>query len=297
MAITVPARAGDPARPPATGEGLEASLRILSDRAKPGLRILLSGPDPSQPAWGHLFVREDWLASAAYLAGLDTIQSQLGEPIPIRVEVDIDDRFGPRLIVTASDWPTQAQVAADARLQQELEHQGRWRRGSAPGRMRQLFAVVPRNGGPRWEALAPGLRDKHESRIISLVTRETDLNDPSAICDALQDAADFALWAGSDATLIVTGDRRIGSRVFSDRAVVEAACAVGTPLLTLAGSVPTPIDALAWRSSPIPGVVEAAVAEILRHELEHADRPRLDRIAAALVRARPADDATADAPF
>jgi len=297
MTTTVPAGAQDHARPPASGEGLEAMLQVLPDRTKPGIRALLSGPDPSQPSWGHVFVREDWLASAARLFGLAPMRSRPDEPIPIRVEVEYDAQLGPRLVVSASDWPTPAQAAADAQLQQDLERQGRWRRGGMPDKLRQLFAIVPRGGGPRWDALAPGLTERHERRITHLAVREVDLDDADALREALRDAADFVHWAGADAVLIVTGDRRIGSRTFSDPRVVEAACAVGAPLLTLAGPVPTPVDALAWRSSPIPGVVEAAIAEILRSELDHADRPRLDRIAAALVRGRPDDDPIADAPF
>ncbi len=47
MTNTVPAGAHDPARPPASQEGLEALLEILPHRHKPGLRAALSGPDPS----------------------------------------------------------------------------------------------------------------------------------------------------------------------------------------------------------------------------------------------------------
>ena len=297
MTITVSADGQDPARPPATGSGLEASLRILSDRTKPGLRALLAGPDPSQPSWGHVFLRKDWLASFAKLFDLPPVQGGPGEQIPIRLEVEDDARLGRRLVISMSDWPTPTQAAADAQLRQELEHQGLWRRGGRPDRLRQLVAIIPRGGGPRWDALAPGLQARHDGRITHLAEREVDLDDADAVIGALHDAKDFIHWGGADAVLIVTGDRRIGSRTFSDRRVVEAACAIGAPLLTLAGPVLTPVDLLAWRSSPIPGAIEATIAEILRHELEHADRPRLDRIAAALVRARPADDATADAPF
>ena len=297
MSIIVPVGAYDPARPPSSAEGREALLRILPDRAKPGLRILLSGVDPGAPSWGHVFLREDWLASLGCLLDLAPINNRLSEPVPIRIEIDNDARLGPRLIVSASDWPTPDQAAADLQLQQELERQGLWRRGGMPGKLRQLVAVVPRGGGPRWEALAPGLKTRHQTRITHLTEREVDLDDPDAVRDALRDAADYVHWAGADAVLIVTGDRRIGSRTFSDRRVVEAACAIGAPLLTLAGPVPTPIDRLAWRSSPIPGVVESAITEILRGELERADRHRLDRIAAAMVQGRPDDDATADAPF
>lgn len=289
--------AQDPARPPASGEGQVALLHILPDRAKPGIRALLSGLDARAPSWGHVFLQEDWLTSVARLLDLTPINNRPGEPVPIRLEIDYDARLGPRLVVSLSDWPTPAQAAADAQLQQELERQDLWRRGGMPDKLRQLVAIVPRGGGPRWEALAPGLMTRHQSRITHLAEREVDLDDPDAVCDALRDAADFVHWAGADAVLIVTGDRRIGSRIFSDRQVVEAACAIGAPLLTLAGPVPTPIDRLAWRSSPIPGVVESAIMEILRGELERADRPRLDRIAAAIVQGRPDDDATADAPF
>lgn len=297
MIITVPASGQDPARPQATGEGLEALLRILPDRTKPGLRALLAGPDPGQPSWGHVFLREDWLTSVAQMFGLAPVRGGQGEPIPIRLEVEADARLGSRLVISRSDWPTPAQAAADARLQQELEHQGLWRRGSRPDRLRQLVAVVPRGGGPRWEALAPGLLARHEGWITHLAERHADLDDADAVIAALGDAADFVHWGGADAVLVVTGDRRVGSRTFSDRRVLEAACAIGAPLLTLAGPVPTPVDRLAWHSSPIPGAIEATITEILRDELERADRPRLERIAAALIRARPEGDATADAPF
>jgi len=43
----VPTGAQDPARPPSSGEGLEALLQIMPDRAKPGIRALLSGVDPA----------------------------------------------------------------------------------------------------------------------------------------------------------------------------------------------------------------------------------------------------------
>lgn len=297
MTIIVSSDGQDPARPPATEAGLEASLRILSNRTKPGLRAVLAGPDLGQPIWGHVFLREDWLTSVTRLFDLRPVRGGSDEPIPIRLEVEDDARLGPRLVISMSDWPTPAQAAADAQLRQELERQGLWRRGGKPNRLRQLVAVIPRGGGPRWDTLAPGLTARHEGRITHLAEREVDLDDPDAVIGALHDAKDFIHWGGADAVLIVTGDRRIGSRTFSDRRVVEAACAIGAPLLTLAGPVLTPVDLLAWRSSPSPGAIEATIAEILRHELEHADRPRLDRIAAALVRARPADDATADAPF
>lgn len=297
MSIIVPVGAHDPARPPSSAEGRVALLRILPDRAKPGLRILLSGVDPGAPSWGHVFLREDWLTSLRCLLDLAPINNRPGEPVPIRIEIDNDARLGPRLIVSASDWPTPDQAAADLQLQQELERHGLWRRGGMPGKLRQLVAVVPRGGRPRWEALAPGLKARHQSRITHLTERKVDLDDPDAVHDALRDAADYVHWAGADAVLIVTGDRRIGSRTFSEQRVVEAACTIGAPLLTLAGPVPTPIDRLAWRSSPIPGVVESAITEILRGELERADRHRLDRIAAAMVQGRPDDDATADAPF
>ena len=163
--------------------------------------------------------------------------------------------------------------------------------------LRQLVAVVPQGGGPRWDALAPGLQARHEGRITHLAEREVDLDDADAVIAALGDAADFVHWGGADAVLVVTGDRRIGSRTFSDRRVVEAAYAIGAPLLTLAGPVPTLVDRLAWHSSPIPGAIENTIAGILRGELERADRPRLDRIAAALIQDRPQGDATADAPF
>ncbi len=97
---------------------------------------------------------------------------------------------------------------------------------------------------------------KHATRAaspISLSARGRSRRS-DAVRDTLRDAADYVHWAGADAVLIVTGDRRIGSRTFSDRRVVEAACAIGAPLLTLAGPVPTPIDRLAWRSSPIPAL-------------------------------------------
>lgn len=297
MTITVPADGQDPARSPATGAGLEASLRILSDRTKPGLRALLAGSDSGQASWGHVFLREDWLASFARLFDLPPVQGGPGEQIPIRLEVEDDARLGRRLVISMSDWPTPAQAAADARLRQNLESQGLWRRGRRPNRLRQLVAVVPRGGGPRSDALAPGLQARHVGRITHLAQREVDLDDADAVIAALGDAADFVHWGGADAVLVVTGDRRIGSRTFSDRRVVEAACAIGAPLLTLAGPVPTPVDRLAWHSSPIPGAIEATIVKLLRAELEQADRPRLERIAAALIRTRPEGDATADAPF
>ena len=90
MTITVSADGQDPARPPANGAGLEASLRILSDRAKPGLRALLAGSDSGQPSWGHVFLREDLLASFARLFDLLPVQGGPGEPIPIHLEVEDD---------------------------------------------------------------------------------------------------------------------------------------------------------------------------------------------------------------
>lgn len=300
MNTTVPAGAQDPARPPAPHEGLEALLEILPHRYKPGLRALLSGPDPSRPTYGHLFVREDWLASALGLIGLSPSWIRPGEPIPIRFEVEHDARLGPRLLISACDRPTPAQEAADAELQHKLEQQGRWRRGRDPDKLRQLFALVPEGGGPRWDALAPALLGLDENRIVSLAVRPVDLDDADAVHEALRDAADFVHWTGADAVLVVTGDRRIGSRVFSDPRVVEAACDLNAPLLTLAGPVLTLVDALAWRSSPIPSAVQNIIEEVLRGELARADRPRLDRMEETLTRPRTALDGEAwpsDAPF
>lgn len=300
MNTTVPASAQAPARPPASDEGLEALLEILPHRYKPGLRALLSGSDPSRPNYGHVFVREEWLASALGLIGLGPSWIRPGEPIPIRFEVEHDARLGPRLVISASDWPTPAQAAADAQLRRTLEEQGRWRPARAPDKLRQLFALVPEHDGPRWAALALQLQNLDECRIVSLAVRPVDLDDADAVHEALRDAAEFVHWTGADMVLTVTGDRRIGSRVFSEPRVVEAACAVGAPLLTLAGPVPTPIDDLAWRSSPIPGAVQAVIEEVLRGELARADRPRLDRIEEVLTRPRTALDGEAwpsDAPF
>jgi hypothetical protein len=70
MNITVPAGAQDPARPSASQDGLEALLRVLPHRYKPGLRALLTGPEPGGPALGHVYVGDEWLASALGLLGL-----------------------------------------------------------------------------------------------------------------------------------------------------------------------------------------------------------------------------------
>lgn len=298
MTTTVPTGAQDPARPPASEAGLEALLEILPHRYKPGLRAVLSGPDPSRPAYGHVFVRQDWLASALGLIGLGPSWIRPGQPIPIRFEVEHDARLGPRLLISACDRPTPAQEAADAELQHKLEQQGRWRRGRDPDKLRQLFALVPEGGGPGWDALAPALMELDERRIVHLAQREVDLDDADAVHEALRDAADFVHWTGTDMVLVVTGDRRIGSRVYSDPRVVEAACEVGASLVTLAGPVSTPVDALAWRSSPVPCAVQAVIEEILRGELVRADRPRLDRIEEMLTRPQTAPDARpSDAPF
>ncbi|KIU26970.1 hypothetical protein SR39_31115 [Methylobacterium radiotolerans] len=300
MTITVPAGAQDPACPPASQEGLEALLEVLPHRYKPGVRALLTGPDSSRPTWGHVYLHQDWLASAAALLGLGPSWIRPGESIPIRFEVEYDARLGLRLVVSASDWPTPAQVAADAELRRSLEEQGRWRQGRAPERLRQLFALVPENEGPRWAALALQLQNLDECRIVSLAVRPVDLDDADAVRVAFHDAAEFVHWTGADAVLVVTGDRRVGSRVFSAPHVVEAACAVGAPLVTLAGPVPTLVDALAWRSSPIPGAVQAAIEDVLRGELTRADRARLDRIEEVLTRPRTAPGSEAwpsDAPF
>ncbi len=299
MTITVPAGAQDPARPPAQQEGLEALLRILPHRYKPGVRALITGPDPSRSAWGHIYLREEQLASVAALLGLGRSWPRPGEPVPIRFEVEHDTRLGPRLVISASDWPTPAQAAADAALRRHLEEQGLWRPTRAPDKLRQLFALVPKGGGRRWEALAPGLLELNEARVVHLAEREVDLDDPDAVHEALRDIADYVHWTGADAVLIVTGDRRVGSRVFSEPRVVEAACDLGATLLTLAGPVSTPIDDLAWHSSPIPGAVQAAVERILHGELERADRPRLGRIDELLIRSRtpPGDGWASDAPF
>lgn len=299
MTITVPAGAQDPARPPASQEGLEALLRILPHRYKPGVRALLTGPEPGGPAWGHVYARDEWLASALSLLGLGPNWIQ-GEPIPIRFEVEYDARLGPRLVVTASDWPTPAQAAADAELRRTLEEQGRWRQSRAPERLRQLFALVPEDEGPRWAALALQLQNLDECRIVSLAVRPVDLDDADAVHEALRDAAEFIQWTGADAVLVVTGDRRTGGRAFSDPRVVEAACDLGGALITLAGPVPTPVDTLAWRSSPIPGAVQAAIEEVLRGELARAERARLDRIDELLNSPRISPDGDAwpsDAPF
>lgn len=299
MTITVPTGAQDPACPPASQEGLEALLEVLPHRYKPGVRALLTGPDSSRPTWGHVYLHQDWLASAAALVGLGPSWIRPGEPIPIRFEVEYDARLGPRLVVSASDWPTPAQAAADAELRQHLEEQGRWRRARAPDKLRQLFAIVPEGGGPRWEALALQLQDLDERRIVHLAVREVDLDDADAVHEALRDGAEFVHWTGADMVLIVTGDRPIGARTFSDPRVVEAVLDLGAPLLTLAGPVPTPVDDLTWHSSPIPGAVQAAIERILRGELERADRPRLDRIDELLIRSRipPGDGWPSDAPF
>lgn len=300
MNTTVPAGAQACACPPASHEELVVLLELLPHRYKPGIRALLSGPDPSQPSWGHVYIREDWLASVLGLFGMSPSWIRPSEPVLIRIGVEYDARLGPRLVISACDRPTPAQEVADAELQHTLEQQGRWRRGRDPDKVRQLFALVPEGGGPRWDALAPRLLELDERRIVSLSVRPVDLDDADAVHEALRDAADFVHWTGADMVLVVTGDRRVGSRVFSDPRVVEAACDVGATLMTLAGPVSTPVDALAWRSSPIPGAIEAAIEEVLRGELARADRPRLDRIAEALTRPHTApgeDTWSSDAPF
>lgn len=259
---------------------------------------MLSGPEPGGPAWGHVYVQEDWLASVLGLFGMGPSWFRPGEPVPIRIGLEHDARFGPRLVIAASDQPTPTQIAADAELRRTLEEQGRWRPARAPDKLRQLFALVPKGGGPRWEAIAPELLELDERRIVHLAEREVDFDDLADVVAAMRDAADFVHWTGADAVLVVTGDRRIGSRTFSDPQVVEAACDLGAPLLTLAGPVPTPVDALAWRSSPVPSAIEAAIEEVLRGELEKADRARLDRIEEALTRPHTAPGAwPSDAPF
>lgn len=300
MNTTVPAAgAQDPARPPSSQEGLEALLQVLPHRYKPGVRALLTGPEPGGPAWSHVYVRDERLASALSLLGLGPSWMQPGEPIPIRFDLEYDARLGTRLIVSASDWPTPAQAGADAELRRTLEEQGRWRQSRAPERLRQLFALVPENDGPRWAALAQQLQNLDECRIVSLAVRPVDLDDADAVHEALRDAAEFVHWTGADAVLVVTGDRRTGGRTFSDPRVVEAACDLGAPLITLAGPVPTPVDALAWRSSPIPCAVQAAIEEILRGELARADRARLNRIEEVLTRPRTdsGDAWPSEAPF
>jgi hypothetical protein len=279
MTNTVPAGAHDPACPPAPHEGLEALLEILPHRYKSGVRALLSGPGPDRPSWGHVYVQEESLASVLATIGMGPSWFRPGEPIPIRIGFDYDAQRGPHLVVSASAWPTAAQAAADAELRQSLERQGRWRPSRAPDTLRQLQVLVPEAGGPRWEALAPGLLELHERRIVHLAERPVDFEDVDAVHEALREAGKFAHFAGLDAVLIVTGDRRMGCRAFSDPRVVEASCDLGAPLLTLAGPAPTLVDALAWRSSPVAGAVLAAVEAILRSELARADRPRLDRIA------------------
>ena len=127
-----------------------------------------------------------------------------------------------------------------------------------------------------------------------------DFDDADAVHHALREAAKFSQFAGLDAVLIVTGDRRCGCRIFSDPRVVEAVCDLGAACVTLAGTAPTLVDALAWRSSPVPGAVLAAIEAILRDELARADRPRLDRLAewSAGPSAPPGDEAwPTDPPF
>ncbi|MEL6065228.1 MULTISPECIES: hypothetical protein [unclassified Methylobacterium] len=299
MNTDVPTGAQACACPPASHEERVVLLEVLPHRYKPGLRALLSAPEPGQPGLGHIFLREDWLASVAGLLGMGPSWTRPGEPIPIRVGAEYDDRLGPRIVIAASDRPTPAQAAADAELRRALEEQGRWRRARAPDKIRQLFAIVPEGGGPRWEALALQLQDLDERRIVHLAVRPVNLDDPDAVHEALRDAGEYVHWTGADAVLIVTGDRHVGSRVFSEPRVVEAACDLGAALLTLAGPVSTPIDDLAWHSSPVPGAVQAAIERILRGELEKADRPRLDRIEELLIRSRipPGDGWPSDAPF
>ena len=300
MNTDVPTGAQACACPPASHEERVVLLEVLPHRYKPGLRALLSAPEPGQPGLGHIFLREEWLASVAGLLGMGPSWTRPGGPIPIRIGVEYDDRLGPRIVIAASDRPTPAQTAADAELRRALEEQGLWRRARAPDKIRQLFALVPKGGGLRWEALAPGLLELNEARIVHLTEREVDLDDPDAVHEALRDAAEYVHWTGADAVLIVTGDRHVGSRVFSEPRVVEAACGLGAALLTLAGPVSTPVDDLAWHASPVPGAVQAAIDGILRRELERADRPRLDRIDELLVRSRipPGDQGwPSDAPF
>lgn len=297
----VPAGAQARACPPASHESLVALLELLPDQHRPGIRAMLSGPQPDRPHWGQIHLSDEWLASVLGLLGLGSSWTRPGEPTSIRIDVEYDDRDGPRVVISACDRPTSAQASADAELRRNLEVQGRLPPARAPDKLRQLFALVPMDGGgPRWQALAPGLMRLHESQIVTLVQREVDFADPTEVANALRDAADYTHWAGADAILIVTGDRAYGSRVFSDAHVVEAACDVGVPVLTLAGPVPTLVDALAWRSSPIPGALQGTIEEILRGELERADRSRLDRIAGVLSRPRTAsrdDTWPTEAPF
>jgi hypothetical protein len=303
MTDTVPTGAHDPARPPAPHDGLEALLQILPHRHKPGVRALLSGPGPDGPSWGQIDVKEEWVASVLALMGIGPLPTQPGqpiEPVPIRIGFDTDAQRGPHLVVCGNDWPTAAQAAADAELRQSLERRDRWRRSRAPDTLRQLHVLVPEAGGPRWDCLAPDLLELHARRIVHLAEQRVDFDDVDAVHDALREAAKLCHFAGLDAVLIVTGDRRVGCRTFSDPRVVEAVCDLGAPLATLAGPVPTLVDALAWRSSPVPGAVLAAIEAILRDELARADRPRLDRIAewSAGPPAAPDDEAwPTDPPF
>lgn len=303
MTNTVPTGAHDPARPPAPHEGLDALLQIRPHRHKPGVRAILSSPGCDGPAWGQLDIREEWLASVLALIGMGPLPAQPSQPIapvPIRIDFDHDPQRGPHIVVSPNDWPTAAQAAADAELRQSLERQGRWRRSRAPDTLRQLHVLVPEAGGPRWDFLAPDLLELHARRIVHLAEQRIDFDDVDAVHDALREAAKLSHFAGLDAVLIVTGDRRVGSRAFSDPRVVEAASDLGAPLATLAGPAPTLVDALAWLSSPVPGAVLVAIEAILRDELERADRPRLDRIAewSAGPAAAPGDDSwPTDPPF
>jgi hypothetical protein len=271
MNTDVPTGAQAGACPPASQEERVVLLEVLPHRYKPGLRALLSAPEPGQPGLGHIFLREDWLASLAGLLGMGPSWTRPGAPIPIRVGVEYDDRLGPRIVIAASDRPTPAQAAADAELRRHLEEQGRWRRARAPGKIRQLFALVPKGGGLRWDALAPGLLELNEARIVHLTEREVDLDDADAVHEALRDAGEYVHWTGADLVLIVTGDRRVGARVFSDPCVVEAVLDLGAPSLTLAGPVSTPVDDLAWHASPI-------LTATIGHYPEPEDLPAADTV-------------------
>ncbi|MHC2086629.1 hypothetical protein [Methylobacterium sp. CM6244] len=278
MTITVPTGAHTSACPPASQEGLGALLEFLPRRVKPGIRGLLSGLDPLQPNWGHVFLREEWLTALAKEWGIEPGLIRAGEQVPIRIAIEHDAKLGPRLVISICDNPTPAQASADLDLRRRLEEGGLWRPARAPEKLRQLYALTPKTGTGHWASLVPGLRELDENRIVFLSERPVDLSDVADVLLALQDAKEFVHWTGADAVLVATGDRGVGSRIFSDPDVVEAACGLGATLLTLAGPVPTLVDDLAWRSVILPDEMQGTIEAILRGELDRADRSRLDRI-------------------
>ena len=205
MTITVPTGAHASACPPASQDGLGALLEFLPRRVKPGIRGLLSGLDPLQPSWGHIFLREEWLTSLAKEWGIEPGLIQPGEQVPIRIAIEHDVKLGSHLVISICDNPTPAQASADADLRRRLEEGGLWRPARAPEKLRQLYALTPKTGTGHWASLAPRLKELDENRIVFLSERPVDFGDAADVLLALQDAKEFVHWTGADAVLVATG--------------------------------------------------------------------------------------------